>query len=134
MVIYTSYFANSRKLAAANVKPICIAVGKPKFFFGPQLLDVAPTRYMISSVCSTEEYIRLYKGILSKLNAFKVVEQITSLSEGKDVALCCYEKPGDSCHRQLLAEWITQNTGIQIKEFGIVEKKEPEYKQTSMFE
>lgn len=133
MVIYTSYFGNSRKLAAANVKPICIAVGRPKFFIGPQMLDVAPTPYMISSACQPDEYIRLYKGILSKLSAFKVVEQIKSLSEGRDVALCCYEKTGDFCHRQLLAEWITQNTGIEVKEFGVVEKKEPEYKQASLF-
>lgn len=133
MIIYTSYFGNSRKLAAANIKPICVAVGKPKFFFGPQMLDVAPTRYMIGSACSQVEYIRLYKGILSRLNAFEVVEQIKSLSEGKDVALCCYEKPSDFCHRHMLAEWITQNTSIQIKEFGVVERKEPEYKQTSLF-
>lgn len=133
MKIYTSYFGNSRKLAASGIKSICIAVGKPRFFFGPQMLNVAPTRYMISSACQPEEYIRLYKGILSRLNAFQVVEQIKQLSNGKDVALCCYEKPGDFCHRHLLAEWITENTDIEIQEFGVVERKGPEYKQQSLF-
>lgn len=133
MKIYTSYFGNSRKLAASGIQPICVAVGKPRFFFGPQMLNVAPTRYMISSACQPEEYIRLYKGILSKLNAFKVVEQIKQLSNGKDVALCCYEKPDDFCHRHLLAEWITENTDIEIQEFGVLERKGPEYKQQSLF-
>lgn len=134
MIIYTSYFGNSRKLAAANIKPICIAIGKPKFFFGPQLLDVAPTRYMISPACSPEEYTRRYNEILSRLNAFKVVEQIKLISGGSDVALCCYEKPGDFCHRQMLAKWITEKTGIEVKEFGVVERREPEVKQGNLFE
>lgn len=133
MVIYTSYFGNNRKLTAANIKPICIAVGRPRFFSGPQMLNVAPTRYMISAACSTKEYIKLYEDILSMQDAFKVLEQIKSLSEGKDVALCCYEKPEDFCHRHLLAEWITKNTGIEIKEFSVSEKITPEYIQQSFF-
>ena len=59
--------------------------------------------------------------------------QIEMLSGGKDDALCCYEKPGDFCHRHILAKWITENTGIEITEFGVVEKKEPEYEQASLF-
>ena len=55
------------------------------------------------------------------------------LSGGKDVALCCYEKPGDFCHRHILAKWITENTGIEITEFGVVEKKEPKYEQANLF-
>ena len=133
MVIYTSYFGNIRKLTAAGIIPICVAVGKPKFFFGPQMLNVAPTRYMISSACSEQEYIKLYNGILERQNAFKVRSQITELSGGKNVALCCYEKPGDFCHRHMLAQWLTNKTGTPISEFGVVERKEPEYKQTSLF-
>ena len=134
MKIFTSYFGNSRKLKEAGVNVICVAIGKPRFIAGiPQMLNVCPTRYMVSGPCSREEYLKLYDRILASQDANQVVEQIEMLSGGKDVALCCYEKPGDFCHRHILAKWITENTGIEITEFGVVEKKEPNYEQASLF-
>ena len=41
MKIYTSYFGNYRKLAAANVKMICVALGKPRYYNAPQIIEVA---------------------------------------------------------------------------------------------
>ena len=134
MKIFTSYFGNSRKLKEAGVNMICVAIGKPRFIAGiPQMLNVCPTRYMVSGPCSREEYLKLYDRILASQYANQVVKQIEMLSGGKDVALCCYEKPGDFCHRHILAKWITENTGIEITEFGVVEKKEPNYEQASLF-
>lgn len=134
MKIFTSYFGNSRKLKEAGVNMICIAIGKPRFIAGiPQMLNVCPTRYMVSGPCSREEYLKLYDRILASQDANQVVKQIEMLSGGKDVALCCYEKPGDFCHRHILAKWITENTGIEITEFGVVEKKEPKYEQANLF-
>ena len=133
MKIYTSYFANSRKLNEADIKIICVAIGRPRFIKAPQMLNVCPTRYMVSGPCSREEYLKLYDQILSEQDAHQVVKQIESLSGGKDVALCCYEKPGDFCHRHILAKWITDNTGIDVKEFGVIEKQELETVQASLF-
>ena len=134
MKIFTSYFGNSRKLKEAGVNMICVAIGKPRFIAGiPQMLNVCPTRYMVSGPCSHDEYLKLYDRILASQDANQVVKQIEMLSGGKDVALCCYEKPGDFCHRHILAKWITDNTGIEVKEFGVVEKNEPEAVQASLF-
>ena len=134
MKIFTSYFGNSLKLKEAGIKIICVAIGKPRFIAGiPQMLNVCPTRYMVSGPCSHDEYLKLYDRILASQDANQVVKQIEMLSGGKDVALCCYEKPGDFCHRHILAKWITENTGIEITEFGVVEKKEPNYEQASLF-
>lgn len=134
MKIFTSYFGNIRKLKEAEVNMICVAIGKPRFIAGiPQMLNVCPTRYMVSGPCSHDEYLKLYDRILASQDANQVVKQIEMLSGGKDVALCCYEKPGDFCHRHILAKWITENTGIEITEFGVVEKKEPKYEQASLF-
>ena len=133
MKIYTSYFGNSRRLNEAGIKIICVAIGRPKFISAPQMINVCPTRYMVSGPCTHEEYLRLYDQILARQDAHQVVKQIEMLSGGNDVALCCYEKPGDFCHRHILAKWITDNTGIEVKEFGVVEKKEHKYEQTSLF-
>ena len=97
------------------------------------MVNVAPTRYMISAACSHDEYLKLYDRNLASQDANKAIGQIESSSEGKDVALCCYEKPGDFCHRHILAKRLTEKTGIERTEFGVVEKKEPEYEQASLF-
>lgn len=119
MNIYTSYFANIRKLRSMGIVPINIALYKPKWFEGISLAYVAPTRYMLKGDLTRDEYISSYKdNVLSKVRISDFLSQIEHLSEGKDVALCCYEKPEDFCHRHLLAEWIMENSGIKVFEFG----------------
>lgn len=92
MRIYTSYFGNYRKLAAANVKMICVALGKPRFYNAPQIIEVAPKRYMLDDKWTYEEYTNMYlNDVLAKVNPQELIQTIQRLSEGKDVALCCYE-------------------------------------------
>lgn len=122
MVIYTSYFANLSKLRKEGIVPICIARYAPRWYEGLRYLVVAPTSYMLSSSCSHEEYLKKYDEILNRLNPSDVVKAITSLSVGRDVALCCYEKPGDFCHRHLLSEWLRKN-GYDVKEWESREEK-----------
>ena len=132
MKIYTSYFANSRAFSKEGVMPISIARYSPRWYQGPQFTAVAPTSYMLSGACSHEEYLRRYDEILGKLNPQQVVSSIENISRGRDVALCCYEKPGDFCHRHLLAEWLNKN-GYDVKEWESKEKKE-QLKQLSLFD
>ena len=122
MKIYTSYFANSKNLAREGIMMISIARYSPKWYDGLRYTVVAPTSYMLSAACSHEEYVRRYKDILSHFNADSIVNAITTMSKGVDVALCCYEKPGEFCHRHLLAEWLTKN-GHEVKEWEPAQKK-----------
>lgn len=134
MKIYTSYFGNYRKLEAANIKMICVALGKPRYYDAPQIIEVAPRKYMLDDKWTYEEYTNMYlNDVLAKVNPQELIQTIQRYSDGKDVALCCYEKPSDFCHRHILAKWITNNTGIEVKEFGVVEKKEPVTVQASLF-
>lgn len=132
MKIYTSYFANSRALNKAGIMQVSIARYSPKWFYGPRYTDVAPTGYMLSSVCSHEEYLRMYDEILKKLNPQTVVAAVEKIAQGRDVALCCYEKPGDFCHRHLLSEWLRKN-GYEVKEWK-PEDKNGQTQQLSLFD
>lgn len=123
MKIYTSYFGNARKLNEAGIRIISVALWKPRFMNVPLLAGVTPTRYMLSDECSHDEYLKRYDEILRNQDANQVVERIMYLSDGQDVALCCYEKPGVFCHRHILAKWITDNTGIEVEEFEETKKK-----------
>lgn len=132
MKIFTSYFGNLKALGSAGIMPISIARYSPKWYQGAKFPGVAPTSYMLSGACSHEEYLKKYAEILDKLDASAIIRNIENFSGGRDVALCCYEKPGDFCHRHLLSEWLRKN-GFDVKEWEPEEKKE-EFKQLSLFD
>ena len=47
--------------------------------------------------------------ILQKLDKDTVLQELSAMTGGQDFALVCYEKPGDFCHRHLVAEWLGLN-------------------------
>lgn len=134
MEIYTSYFGNLRALRSAGIMPISIARWKPKFYEGACMYSVAPTKYMLSDDCEHEEYIELYQEILNRKGASSIISEIRNISQGRDCALLCYEKPEDFCHRHLLADFLNKRLSLNVREYvaPIVPSK-PQPKQTSLF-
>ena len=130
MEIYTSYFGNQKNLRKAGIMPIGIARWKPRFYNGVCMYSVAPTTYMLSDMCGQEEYVELYNEILRKRGAHNILNEINALAQGRDVALLCYEKPGDFCHRHLLADYLNKELGLNICEYSAPEHTA---KQTSLF-
>ena len=65
-------------------------------------------------------YIKhFYAEVLDQLDAANVIKELNNLVSnvnGKDIALICYEKPSDFCHRHLVAEWLNQN-GFKCEEW-----------------
>ena len=138
MEIFTSYYGNLKNLDRAGIFPVSISLGVPKWFTGSKLSYLAPTRKMLSPEMSREQYIRLYNEILSKIKIKTLREDISILTRGEDVniALLCWEKPGDFCHRHLFADWLKEKTGYEVKEFGVSEKvvpPKPEDTQQTLF-
>ena len=135
MRIYTSYFGNSKKLQQAGIKVIGISLYPPRWFNGISLKQVAPTKSILFANGQTQEdYTRRYRSeVLSRQDMQQFLKTVEQASEGQDVALCCYEKPEDFCHRHILADWIKEKLGIEISEYGYTPKKEPDYVQGSLF-
>ena len=44
--------------------------------------------------------------MLGRLDPKEVEDHLYFMSDGMDIALVCYEKTGDFCHRHLVAEWL----------------------------
>lgn len=128
MKIYTSYFAKTKIIEKRGIVPINIALYPPRFFFGKSIRYVAPTRSILKDTRSDEEYIRRYRQeILAKLDVERLISDLEKMSDGKDVALLCYEKPGDLCHRHLLADYLNEK-GYNVKEL------DGEYQQFNLFD
>jgi len=63
-----------------------------------------------------QEYTRRFmEEILSQVDPQEILEK------HQDAVLLCWEKPGDFCHRQLVADWIEKATGQKVPEITIEE-------------
>lgn len=113
--MYTSYFGNLRSLPP-YLKPVAICRGVPKWFTGAVEQRLAPTWAMLRM--SREEYDRAFRKILSRLDPKEIYESL-----GENAVLLCYEKPNEWCHRRLVAEWLEENLGIVVPEWGLPREK-----------
>lgn len=132
MKIYTSYFSNGAKLAKAGIMMIGIALYPPKWFTGLSNKYVSPSWDILHNSKSKEDYVQRFNSeILAHRDPKAFFSAIEKMANGKDVALCCFEKPDDFCHRHLVAKWLNEKLGLQVEEFGI--SKNPVYSEQSLF-
>ena len=124
-MIYTSYFAKIKQLEKNNIIPISICGKAPDWYKGIQYKKLAPKYEFFmewKKNRNNDYYIEhFYTEVLEPLDAFDVLHQLMYMSEletGKvrDIALICYEKPSDFCHRHLVAEWLNKN-GFKCEEW-----------------
>ena len=112
-MIHTSYFANIKNLSGRNL--VSISNITPQWAeVHKEYKELAPSKSIlyayknkeIDEIIYTERY---KKEILSRLDPHKVYKDL----EGS--VLLCYEKRGDFCHRNIVAEWL-QSYGYKVKE------------------
>lgn len=112
MKIYTSYFGNMRNI---DDDKICISICRkaPDWYHGWEYKALAPSYDLLMEWKRTkneEEYVkRFMEEVLYKIDVREVIKSLTSMSNGKDIVLLCYETPDEFCHRHLVAEWLTNN-------------------------
>lgn len=123
-MIYTSYFGNLNSLPN-NIIPISICGKAPDWYNGLQYKKLAPKYDFFMKWKENHDndyYIKCFnEQVLSKLNATNVIldfsKMVNDFNLGKvDICLICYEKPGNFCHRHLVAKWFKEN-GIDCKEW-----------------
>ena len=118
MKIYTSYFAMLKKIPN-DVVPISICGKAPSWYFGLEYKTLAPKYGFFMEWKQNHDnnyYIKCFnEQVLGNLSLDKVLKELSTLSGGKDICLVCYEKPGDFCHRHLVADWLNKQ-GIFAEE------------------
>ena len=125
-MIYTSYFGNMKELLRHNIEPVAISRGVPRGFTGRRILSLAPTWAMLKM--SDAMYNREYEKILSENDR----EQIVKYLGNKDVALLCWEKDINDCHRKRVGEWLREG-GYEVQEFDPKPKEENKETQMCIF-
>lgn len=108
--MFTSYFAKVKKLPP-DLVPVSIARGSPRGFSGRKELRLAPTWAMLKM--KKPEYDAAFAAILAKLDPAEIYQTL-----GTNAVLLCWEKPGEWCHRRLVAEWLEESLDMEISEYG----------------
>ena len=118
-MIYTGYFARTKQYTDNGLQVVSIAGKAPDFFKGPKYPSLAPKYEMFmdwkKGKIDNFDYTRIFKERLNSLDPHAVKRFLTSFD--KDVVLLCYEKPGDFCHRHIVADWIEENLGLIVEEY-----------------
>lgn len=110
-MIYTSYYGMLGKLKAEGIVPIAISVGKPKGWAGESIDSLAPTWAMLKM--GPSDYERAYNAILDHNDPREIVQNHVM---GRDVALLCWERDINDCHRKMVGEWLRE-AGYECEEF-----------------
>lgn len=124
-MIYTTYFAQIKRLPEFVI-PIAICGKSPDWYKGIEYKKLAPKYDFFQKWKETHDndyYIKCFnEQVLASLNPEEVVKELynkagiwDNLAEKFDIALVCYEKPEDFCHRHLVADWLNKN-GIKAEE------------------
>lgn len=124
-MIYTSYFANIKKLdgvcyAISGLIPSFyndLIVSKPNIY--KRYIEFAPKKYWWqkwkNGQLDNNQFVKLYQEtVLNQININDVLKQFNQYN--KDIFLLCYQKPNDFCHRHLICQWLNKNN-IKCKQF-----------------
>jgi uncharacterized protein YeaO (DUF488 family) len=101
---------------------VSIAVGKPRYVkVEHQARQFAPTWSLLKKFradrVSEAEYVAEFNAQLAGLDASKAMVAITEKVD--DPVIMCHCGVQDFCHRHLVAEWLENELGIDIEEYGI---------------
>lgn len=61
MKLYTSYFAQVKKLKEAGVVPVSISLKSPFWFKGEQVKELAPTPKILKDIMDTDDSVQYTK-------------------------------------------------------------------------
>ena len=142
MKLWTYYYARIKDLPK-NVLPVAISLSVPPRWPFPIYKKVAPSQTWFWDLKEYEGedkekiYIQRYNDtVLSKLTQKEVYEDLKEIldSENKKddchydyIALICFEKSGDFCHRHLFSNWFSCSGFGTCEEFSMKEYKMFEY-------
>lgn len=126
-MIYTTYFAKLKSLPK-EIIPISICGKAPAGYKGLEFKKLAPKYSFFKKWKETGDnafYIENFlEQVLAKQNPDEIVKELYTLAYStaepsqviKDIALVCYEKPTDFCHRHLVSAWLF-NAGWASEEY-----------------
>ena len=122
MNIYTSNYIKARSLDSHKFFVVSISRFVPRDFYGVQWLDFAPSARLLADYkkgLSESEYSERYIRSLGRPSfVHGSFRQLALRACGRDIVLCCYERPEAFCHRHILSDYVFDHFGYRIEELS----------------
>ena|SRR3990167_4650395 len=99
------------KIAGHLPNAVGISQGIPRGWKGRRCKALAPPWALVKEP-DPKRFNRLYGQQLAKLDPAAIAAEL-----GPDAILLCWEKPGDYCHRRIVAKWLEKHLGIKVPEY-----------------
>lgn len=133
-MIYTTNFSQLKNLPR-NMTWVSICRRAPNWYSGKKCGFLAPSYDLLAEYKETHDvdtYVRRYKAeVLDRITVDSAIYRLqgfipyhictkldAQISESTNwhIALICYEKSSDFCHRHLVAQWL-RDRGVDCKEW-----------------
>lgn len=124
-MIFTSYFAKIKQFPK-NVIPVAICAKVPEWYTGLRYSKLAPKYDVLMKYKNDHneaDYTKCFRETtLALLRPHWVIGDLMKkaypfgMNPNVHVALICYEKPSEFCHRHVIAEWFREY-GIECREW-----------------
>lgn len=115
--MYTGYFGKMKSYPKDKEYRYISIARFNKFWSGEEYKKLTPPASIIK-IEDKELYTKLYyEQVLNNLNPQEVYNEL-----GDNAVLLCYEKYADIeqgktfCHRHIVAKWIEEKLGVEVKE------------------
>ncbi|EGJ5261572.1 hypothetical protein IM977_004545 [Salmonella enterica subsp. enterica serovar Typhimurium] len=70
-----------------------------------------------NSVSAAKYKELFYSEILAPLDPQQTWNELHAMTGGYEPVLLCWEKPGEFCHRHLVAAWFERELGVTVSEY-----------------
>ena len=115
--MYTGYFGKMKSYPKDKEYRYASIARSNKFWSGEEYKKLTPPASIIK-IEDKELYTKLYyEQVLNNLNPQEVYNEL-----GDNAVLLCYEKYADIeqgktfCHRHMVAKWLEEKLGVEVKE------------------
>lgn len=124
--LYTGYFAQVKKYEDAGMLPVSVSRFTPKWFHGPVLAELAPSASLLNRFkdgrIPVEVFDKQYRAEMASVDILQAIRSLDldfAENDTYSLVFCCFEKPGDHCHRHILADIIKTRHRVEINEVDV---------------
>lgn len=119
--MWTGYLAKLKEYEKNGLIPVAICGGIPTWYKGLWYKKLAPKWSFFNEYKNGTEhkgdidyYVQHFNDeVLKGMTCRQIMADLRKITGVKNdfskIILLCYEKPGDFCHRHLVADWLTEN-------------------------
>lgn len=118
-MIYTTYYSKLLSLPEGTIA-YAISNSVPAGIQLPRLWQAIPNWEFVKEFRLNGDWALFKERYLQQLASRSDSDWDILRQASNDIALVCYEKDRNVCHRSILADWLHERYGLGVREWGCI--------------